>query len=69
MVALRNNPLFRLYKLVWWIVAIWLSAAVLTGVIRGVFVTGPVPTADPAQVKAPAPSSAPSQTSPTPPNR
>jgi len=28
---------------VWWIVAIWLSAAVLTGVIRGVFVTGPVP--------------------------
>lgn len=65
MVAQRNNPLFRLYKLVWWIVAIWLSAAVLTGVIRGVFVTGPVPPAGASQLEpAPRPS-APSSPAPT----
>jgi len=66
MVAARNNPLFRIYKLVWWIVAIWLSVAVLTGVIRGVFVTGPVPPAGASQL-APAPQ--PSAPSPTPPTR
>lgn len=66
MVAARNNPLFRLYKLVWWIVAIWLSVAVLTGVIRGVFVTGPVP---PAGASQPDPGSQPSAPSPTPPPR
>lgn len=65
MVAARNNPLFRLYKLVWWIVAIWLSAAVLTGVIRGVFVTGPVPPADPPHVEGHAPSTPPAPTTPT----
>lgn len=66
MVALRNNPLFRLYKLVWWIVAIWLSAAVLTGVIRGVFVTGPVPPAVASPIDA---GSQPSTPSPPPPTR
>ena len=63
MVAARNNPLFRLYKLVWWIVAIWLSAAVLTGVIRGVFVTGPVP-AETSQKLEPAPDTRPAPDAP-----
>lgn len=66
MVALRNNPLFRLYKLVWWIVAIWLSVAVLTGVIRGVFVTGPVPPAGTSQI---APGAQPAAPSPAPSTR
>ena len=41
--AAKHNPLFRIYKVVWWIVAIWLATAVLIGVIRGTFVTGPAP--------------------------
>lgn len=55
MVASQPNPLFRLFKLVWWLVAIWLSAAVLIGVIRGVFVTGPVPADTTPAATAPAP--------------
>lgn len=39
----KRHPLYRAIKIAWWVVAIWLSAAVLIGVIRGAFVTGPVP--------------------------
>lgn len=38
----RQHPLYRAIKLTWWVVAIWLAGAVLFGVIRGTFVTGPV---------------------------
>jgi hypothetical protein len=55
MVAPQSNPLFRLFKLVWWVIAIWLSVAVLIGVIRGAFITGPVPTGVEPVKAAPAP--------------
>jgi len=39
----KRHPLYRAIRLTWWVVAIWLAATVLIGVIRGTFVTGPVP--------------------------
>ena len=39
----KRHPLYRAITLTWWIVAICLASAVLIGVIRGTFVTGPVP--------------------------
>lgn len=34
----RRHPLYRAIRAAWWVLAIWLSAAVLIGVIRGTFV-------------------------------
>lgn len=34
----RKHPLYRAIRAAWWVLAIWLSAAVLIGVIRGTFV-------------------------------
>jgi hypothetical protein len=39
----KRHPLYRAIKIAWWVLAIWLSLSVLLGVIRGTFVTGPVP--------------------------
>lgn len=33
----RRHPLYRAIRAAWWVLAIWLSAAVLVGVIRGTF--------------------------------
>lgn len=36
----RRHPLYRAIRAGWWILAIWVSSAVLIGVIRGTFFAG-----------------------------
>lgn len=36
----RKHPLYRAIRTGWWVLAIWVSAAVLIGVIRGTFFAG-----------------------------
>jgi len=50
----KRHPLYRAIKYAWWVLAIWLSLSVLLGVIRGTFVTGPVPPAETGNAVQPA---------------
>ncbi len=52
----RRHPLYRAIRATWWVLAIWLAGAVLVGVVRGTFVTGP---ADETPPPAPPPAAAP----------
>jgi hypothetical protein len=54
----KRHPLYRAIRATWWVLAIWLATAVLVGVIRGTFVSGPAATPDlPAVPADPAASS------------
>ena len=39
----RKHPLYRAIKIAWWALALYLSASVLIGVIRGTFIDPPAP--------------------------
>jgi len=58
----RRHPLYRAIRAAWWVIAIWLGAAVLVGVIRGTFIDGPAkrPPAPPGTSSTLSPPSTPS---------
>jgi len=33
----RRHPLYRAIRAAWWVLAIWVSGAILVGIIRGTF--------------------------------
>jgi len=49
----KRHPLYRAIRAAWWVLALWLAGAVLFGVIRGTFVTGPAPEVKPPTETSP----------------